>query len=447
MTITSSPATRPLAVGGASSLPRLLFVTPAAFNAVTGGGITFSNLFRSWPGDRLATVHNDPVPVSSDVCSTYYELTQAELSLPSLLRRLRPRPQSGGTAVASAGSAASHGMLRRAKQLVFGDGLPERGHLSPALEAWITAFRPELLYTILGGNAMMELIDRIRRRFALPLVVHFMDDWQSAIYRGGLLSAIERRRMHRLIGTLVGAASLRLGIGDAMCREYQRRFDHPFLAFQNTVDVGRWRDVAKRDLAVGKTLRLLYAGSVLGFAQAESLVACCAAVAALRRDGMAITLDIYSPPAQTGKLHSRLACDGAIRLHDVIADDAVYFRTLAEADILLLPVNFDVHSVRYIRLSMPTKVPSYLVSGTPILVYGPAGVAQVEYAREAGWGHVVDVPDPALLRAAIKDLASNATLRGALSGTARRIAAERHDDATVRARFQAALASAAGHAA
>jgi glycosyltransferase involved in cell wall biosynthesis len=227
-----------------------------------------------------------------------------------------------------------------------------------------------------------------------------------------------------------------------MCREYQQRFGQPFLAFQNTVDVARWRTAAKRDLAVGETVRLLYAGSVLGFAQAESLVACCDAVAALRREGMAIELDIYSPPAQTAPLRSRLACDDAICLHDVIADDAIYFRTLGEADILLLPVNFDAHSVRYIRLSMPTKVPSYLVSGTPVLVYGPAGVAQVEYARAAGWGHVVDVPDPGLLRDAIKDLARNRTLREALSTTARRIAAERHDDATIRARFQAALAAA-----
>ena len=445
MTLSWSETARPTAGGDAPALPRLLFVTPAAFNQVTGGGITFGNLFRGWPRDRLATAHNDRVPTSSDVCSTYYRLSSAELALPAPLRLLRPSSQAGDGAPAGAGAPPT--LLRRAKELVFGDGLPERGRLSPALEAWIEAFRPELLYTILGNNAMMELIDRIRRRFALPLAVHFMDDWQSAIYRGGLLSVIERRRMQRLIGTLVAAASVRLGIGDSMCREYHQRFGQPFLAFQNTVDVTRWREVAKRDLTIGRPLRLLYTGSVLGFAQAESLVACCTAVAALNRGGMAVTLDIYSPQDQIAPLRERLACDEAIRLNDVIADDDAYFRTLAAADILLLPVNFDAHSVRYIRLSMPTKVPSYLVSGTPILVYGPAGVAQVEYAREAGWGHIVDRQDPALLRAAIKHLANDQDLRAALSERARRIAAERHDDATVRTAFQAALASAARRAA
>jgi glycosyltransferase involved in cell wall biosynthesis len=269
-----------------------------------------------------------------------------------------------------------------------------------------------------------------------------MDDWQSAIYRGGLLSVIERRRMRRLIATLVEAASLRLAIGDGMAREYSARFGRPFLPFQNTIDAARWSALAKRDLTPGEPLRLLYAGSVLGFAQADSLVACCEAVAALRRDGLAIALDIYSPPEQLAPLRARLACDEAIRLHDVIADDETYFRTLAAADILLLPVNFDPHSVRYIRLSMPTKVPSYLVSGTPVLVYGPAETTQVAYARDTGWGHVVDRPDPALLRAAIRRLASDRPLRETLSATARRVAADRHDAAVVRVGFQAALTAA-----
>lgn len=330
-------------------------------------------------------------------------------------------------------------MLRRLKSAIFGDGLPERGRLSAPLAAWIEAFRPDIIYTILGSTGMMALIEQIQRRFALPLVVHFMDDWQSAIHRGGLLSALQRRHMHALIARLVAAASLRLGICDAMCEEYAARFGRSFQPFQNTVDVARWAALAKRDVAVGAPIRLLYTGSVLGFAQCDSLVECCAAVALLRGEGLPVELDIYSPPAQTAPLRDRLLCDGTIRLHDVISDDEAYFRTLAQADILLLPVNFDAHSVRYIRLSMPTKVPSYLASGTPVLVYGPRGVAQVEYARSAGWGHVVEGPDRAALAGGIRRLAQDGALRRELSATATRVAAERHDSASVRVAFQAAL--------
>lgn len=425
-----------------SVLPKLLITAPTAFNHVTGNGITFGNLFRGWPQDRLCTVHNDDVPVSYDICSTYYKLSEPELDRPAIFRGLGRATKQATFPAPSGPSASSGGLLRRAKRMVFGDGLPERGRLSPSLELWIAKFQPEVLYTTLGSNAIMELIVQIHYRFALPLVVHFMDDWQSAIYRGGLLSAIERRRMQRLIATLVEAASVRLGIGEGMSREYASRFGRPFLAFQNTVDVARSSALAKRDSRIGNPIRLLYAGSVLGFAQADSLVTCCEVVAALRREGMAIALDIYSPSNQTGPIRDRLMCSDAIRLHDVITDDTLFFQAIAVADILLLPVNFDTHSTRYVRLSMPTKVPSYLVSGTPVLVYGPKGVAQVEYAREAGWGYVVDDPNPTLLGNAIKLLAQDFGLRERLSTAARRVAAERHDAAVVRPGFQLALANA-----
>jgi glycosyltransferase involved in cell wall biosynthesis len=423
--------------------PRVLFITAAAFNHVTGGGITFSNLFRGWPKDRIATVHNDPVPVSTDVCERFYRLGASEIDVWPILRRLRPARSDAAVADGNATPSSAHGLLRRVKSLVFGDGLPEHGVLSPELEAWIAEFRPDVIYTILGGTGLMQVIRAVQRRFAVPLVVHFMDDWQSAIHRGGLLSPWQRRRMQRLIADLVGSARSAMGICDAMCEEYEQRFGRPFAPFQNTVDAARWSAIAKSDLRIGSPIRLLYAGSVLSFAQAESLVDCCAAVLSRNAEGAETELEIYSPPAQVAALRERFSAASTIRFSDVIADDEAYFRSLAAADILLLPVNFDEFSIRYIRLSMPTKVPSYLVSGTPVLVYGPAGVAQVEYARDAAWGHVVDQRTAPRLAAAIECLAGDLDLRRRLSAAARRIAAERHDAAVVRRRFQAALAEAA----
>lgn len=421
------------------SFPRLLFITPAAFNRTSGGGITFSNLFRGWPKDHIATVHSDPTPVTTDICERYYRLGEAEIATWLLLRRLRGPAASSAAALGS--GAANPSLRHRLKSIVFGDGLPERGHLSPRLRSWIAEYRPDLIYTILGGIGLMELIEAVRRDFALPLALHFMDDWQAAIHRGGFLSPLQRRQMQRLVARLVAAAEVRLGICEAMCEDYARRWGRSFTPFQNAVDVARWRAFAKRDLAVGTPIRLLYTGSVLGFAQAASLADCCAVVAALAGEGLAITLDIHSPLSQTAPLRHRLECGGAVRIHDTIAADEDYFRTLAAADILLLPVNFDAHSQRYIRLSMPTKVPAYLVSGTPVLAYGPPETAQIAYARAGGWAHVVDRRDPAALGAAIRRLASDMTLRRQLSA-AQRSAAARHDAATIRPRFQATLAGA-----
>ena len=79
------------------------------------------------------------------------------------------------------------------------------------------------------------------------------------------------------------------------------------------------------------------------------------------------------------------------------------------------------------------------MAGTPVLGYGPPGIAQVEYARQAGWGDVLDRQGLDGLMRAIETVAGDLPLRRRLSQAARRTAAAQHDSATVRRRFQAVL--------
>ncbi len=428
--------------------PRVLFVTPAAFNRITGGGITFTNLFTGWPKDALACVHSDPVPTTPEVCDRYYSLGPDEIRAWGPLQRLR-----GGTAnnaVDSGGPVGPTGKPspktaapRAVRKFIFGDGLPEIGRLSPRLEDWITKFRPQVLYTILGSNGMMELVDAIRRRFDLPVVVHIMDDWVEAHNRSGLLSGIERGRMIRLVGNAMGTATTRMAICDAMADAYRDRYGSPFSVFQNTIDVAKWRHTAKTDLTPSNPVRLLYTGSILPFAQTRSLVECAEVVKRLNDQGFAVQLDVHAPAFLLDPIRDQLQTCAQVRLLAPITDDDAYFGALAAADLLLLPVNFDDHTIRYIRFSMPTKVPSYLVAGTPVLVYGPAGIAQVEYARRSGWGMVLDAQGLDGLMNAIKVSSTDQELRRRLSQAAQTAAQANHDAAQVRARFQGELVAAA----
>lgn len=429
------------------SQPRVLFLTSAAFNRTTGGGITFSNLFAGWPKDALATVHNDPVPVTYETCEHYYRLSEKEIRRWGYLRYIPLGKPATDVTVAPAAEGKRHGLffrvLKIAKKGIFGDAIPETAELSPELEVWIREFRPTVLYTILGSNAMMELAALIRVRFGLPLVVHIMDDWVSVLYQGGLLSGWQRRKKERLMQHLMNVASMRLSIGDAMAEAYHLRYGQPFLAFQNAIELKRWSRYIKTDTAVGKPVRAAYIGSIFNFAQLESLTDCCRAVQTLADGGMAIQLEIYSP-RYLAEQHRELLVQGtAITLHDTLQDDDVFFRTLQEVDILLLPVNFDSYTVAYIRYSMPTKVPAYLAVGTPILAYGPAEVAQVAYAKQAGWALTVTERDLAALKQALHRLATDEDLRRELNARARETAHARHDADAVRTAFQASLIKAA----
>lgn len=431
----------PVREAPALPLPRVLFVTAHAFNRCTGGGVTFSNLFQGWPKDSLATVHCDVTPVATDVCERYFKLSADELRPWGPLHYLRSRAQDattgGGGATDAPGPAEQ--ALRGAKRLVLGDYSPETARLSPALERWIDEFRPQVLYTILGSNGMMELIDQIRGRFELPLVVHFMDDWPSAVYQGGLASPFQRRRMWRHLRRLVGAASVRMGISPAMCAAFAAQFGTPFEAFHNGIDIDRLAKLAAGTRRASAAPTIAYSGAILPFAQLDSLAAVGAAVAALRRAGHDLRFAISCPPAQAELYRPRLASDPGITVTAGDADWESYYRRLCAADVLVLPVNFDAGSIAFIRYSMPTKVAEYLASGVPILVYGPRGVAQVDEAARFGWAHVVSTPEPQALAHGIAALTGDRTLRERLVAAARRHAAERFDLAGLQARFRKAM--------
>ncbi len=432
--------------------PRILVISGHGFNKTTGGGVTFSNLFAGWPKDALACVHNDPEPTTNDVCERFFVLGTEELDLAPPFDRLRRGYRASGAGPSSHGSARPAAAppsvrwlaryLKSAAVAVLGDSFPERATLTPRLRAFIEDFKPDLIHTILGSNGMMRLIEQVAQTYQLRSAVHMMDDWPSDYHRRGLLGPTRRREMSTLLHRAFARASVHLGVSDAMRLEYRDRYGFDFQPFQNTLDIQRWKPVAKKDVTVGDPVDVLYMGSIFPNAQLSSLAACCRAAVRLNRAAFNIKVTICSPMDVERQFKGQLLIDPCVRLEPPIRCDEDFFRRISRADILLLPVNFDAASARFIRYSMPTKVPAYLAAGAPVLVYGPKGLAQVEYAREAKWGHVVDDASPTSLDAGLLRLIEDIPYRRRLLENARRAAA-RHDAPMVRERFRETLKRAA----
>lgn len=439
--------------------PRVLFVSPLAFNHFTGGGVTFSNLFRGWPQDRLFTVHQDALPLSRDVCVSYFALGPEEMPLAGPLEALRrrvarvpgdataepvPAASTATTPTQSApGSTAKRATLAAVQALFGNGGLPVSPRITPRLAAWIEAAKPDVIYTILGSIEMMELVEQIRLRFGLPVVVHLMDDWRMDRERGGLLSPWRRRRLRRLFDQSMRHARGHLAICDAMAEAYGREYGVPFEGVQNVIDDAAWLARARGDVTPGRPARLLYAGSLYPNVQLSSLIDIAEAVARLRAGGTEVTLDVMCPDFMIAPFRDRLAAHDGTQIVPQLSRER-YFEAICAADLLLLPAGFDAAAVRLLRYSMPTKVPEYLVSGVPILLYGPEEIAQVAYAEREGWGLVVKRRDASELEAAIARAISDMVLRRDLVARARQVAAARHEAEAVRQAFRAALTRAAG---
>src|ERR1700733_2919069 len=133
-------------------LPRILIVTSNNFNLVTGGGITLTNLFKGWPADRIANLHEDPQPEDRSVCASFYRLTGKEIQ-PIWPFSLIMGSEDTGALVSSATSAANP--LANVSKVIFGDGVPRRAVLSAPLRDWLDKFQPEIIYSFLGSMAQI----------------------------------------------------------------------------------------------------------------------------------------------------------------------------------------------------------------------------------------------------------------------------------------------------
>ena len=430
--------------------PRVLFITPHAFNHLTGGGVTFSNLFQGWPKEYLATIHDDIVPTSDDVCDQYYFLGPEEIDLAEPLRSLRKWRNKGNQNNATTrkkNTEAGKEQVSRGGGMVsrlLGDSVPQKAVLSPSLEKWIADFKPDVIYTILGNNGYLSLIEKIKKRFSLPHVIHFMDDWPDSAYKSGVFAASQNRLMRKKLKTLSSSAAVRMGICDAMCEAFSNRYAPGFIPFQNTVDIDKWAPLCRKSSKhIEEAHTLLYVGSIFANAQLTSLVECAEQVVKFSEAGKNMIFEIASPTFLIEPVRHLFPDHEAVRFIDPIDDDEAFYKKISHAGALLLPVNFDEISTRFIKFSMPTKVSAYLASGTPVLVYGPEGLAQISYAQDCQWGHVVAQHNADALAKALVEIFEDVQLRDRLMTTSQKIARERHDASVVRTQFRAALFNAA----
>jgi glycosyltransferase involved in cell wall biosynthesis len=435
------------------SYPRILLLSPSVFNPYSGGGITLSNLFKGWPKEAIAVAHQDPIAPDTRVCENYYRLNSAEVRYfwplnlfqhdqvdNSPLGNHESSLQGSSSMVhsrrrRSLGERAAYAVLRGLDGSRF---LGENVRISEKLSQWVAQFRPQLVYSILGDLTYIRLTELISSRFAVPVAIHIMDDWPSTRYTKGLLAPWLHNRMNTEFLRLVQRAAMRMGICQDMCQEYQRRYGVPFLPFHNALDVEQWASHSKRHWVAGKPFTIVYSGSIEDV-QVDALQDLCRTVLELHGSGLDIVFNIHTPWFYAQRVGAKLEKPPVVSIRDVPEAPSDVARMLANADLLVLAYNFDPEAAHYFRFSMPTKVPAYMISGAPVLLYGPSETAVMNYAKTEGWGYIVNTRDREQLKGALTRLIADQTLRETLGRRAQVLAHQNHDAALVRKRFHQAL--------
>jgi glycosyltransferase involved in cell wall biosynthesis len=220
-----------------------------------------------------------------------------------------------------------------------------------------------------------------------------------------------------------------------MSEEYKIRFNKEFIPFHNPIEIGNWLPYSKTDWNVKDKFTILYAGRI-GRGIKKSLIDLAIVVNDFSKTNDKIVFEIltnnFSEIKKLVKLNNHVKWLKPIEYSELP-------RKFSNADLLILPEDFDSASIEFLKYSIQTKVPEYMISGTPILVFADKRTALAKYAIRDSWAYVVTNNNKMLLMQAIEELYSNLLLRKELAERARKIAIQNEDAKIVRENFRKSL--------
>ena len=188
--------------------------------------------------------------------------------------------------------------------------------------------------------------------------------------------------------------------------EYKRRYGFNFIPFHNPVDVNFWNIPSKSIIAGKNYIEILYTGRI-GKGISTSMLDVARAVELLNKKGIDVRLKIQTKyiDNQVIKKLKKYSC---VNFLDYIAYSELPGR-ISEADILIIPYDFESSNYEYIKYSIPTKLTEYMISSIPIILYSPEDSAISYYVKENKVAYSVNKKDFRKLANAIELINFNGT--------------------------------------
>jgi glycosyltransferase involved in cell wall biosynthesis len=432
--------------------PRVIIVGET-FRLNGGGGITLANLFKEWPKENIGVITDLITETDPDTGFQYYQLGTDEIRLPFPFHLVQKPIKSGpfkftksvGPTPQVEQEKPKTSSMKRHIFSSFNHFLHIFGllsffykiRLSHGLKQWIVDFAPDIVYVQPFHHRVMRFANLLFKNIEVPYAVHIMDDSVNYINR----SLIFRKSWQKLIvkdfTRLMINASVRMCISEAMAAEYKNRYGNDFLHFRNPVEVDRWLSYKKEDLLTDPDrVKIIYTGRLYS-PTFSTLLDLCKVVNSLNQQNVMVEMDIYTHD-NNGLFYQSVRDLKGIYLKSPVAVEDMP-ATIFKYDIFFLCLDFDDLARRYSQFSVSTRTSEGMVSGVPILMYGPQNSAQYRYFEKTESACLVGERNTKLLEAAVLRLWKDIEFRQWLSANALRTVMIDNNATTVRNNFRMAL--------
>lgn len=433
-----------------SSLPKILIIGQP-FTNNSGGGITQSNLFSGWDKSKIAVVCTSHMfkNLNTNVCDTYYLLGTDEYKWYFPFNLIQRKVISGGIKVETPKTETKQNAVAKIslrERIIVNYFYPfleymglihqiSRLTISDKLSRWLDAYKPDVIYAQASTRESLLFCSLMQGHIKKPMIFHMMDDWPSTISEKGPFKNFWKQKIDGEFRMLLAKCTVLLSISDYMAQEYKKRYGESFTTFHNPIDIEFWKSSQRDNYQLSKTPTLLYAGRIGPGIKASLETIAKATDQVNKQFGTPVQFVL-----QTEYKPSWIENYASAKHKTSVAYKELP-KVFAEADFLILPYDFSEDSIKFIRYSMPTKAPEYMMSGTPIIIYAPEVTAIVKDAENNKWAKIVTENSIDKLAVAIKELYQNESERKQIAKTAINIAETKFNSVKVRNHFREMISS------
>lgn len=408
--------------------PKVLLLGES-FNDYSGMGITLTNLFHNWPKENIAVAsYNLDVGLCEKIrpCAQYVSFGGATLSqLPTTRQSHRKKG------------------LKYVLRACFGRlysklGMSDLRHIpiTSSLLGCIESFRPDIILSALGSLDRIKFCEEVMRYAPdAKLALYIVDDWPNTKFNGRFCQWWWRKKYDVAYRRILAKADVCMSICQSMSDAYMTQYGVLFYPFHNPVEVAKWDAIEKKNKYDKDIFSVLYVGKINRDTQ-QPLIDLCEAVTELNKNGDKVVFDVFSP---NHKHDIDLSKYKGCNIYSKVPNAEIP-KLMKSYDALFLTLGFSEISRKYVRLSMPTKLTEYLVSGVPILLYCPEEIALSKYVSEYRAAVVCNQPDRVLLQQALLNIIHHNEYSEGVVSSARELSLQ-HDVQIVRERFRKTLSS------
>jgi len=349
---------------------------------------TQTDLFKFWNPEQVAQIYLKSDLPNTPVCTRFFQIAENSI-IKSVLNRkpVGKEVQNGGEADASVSkaTAAEKNLYARAhkgkswfmtvmREIVWANGYWK----SKALDDYIIDVNADVYFVPIYPVAYTGWLQwYIINKYPRPYVCYLADDNYSYNSCGKNPWAwIHRWLLRKIVRKLATNCSEMFTITKTEGVETDRDFGTNSIVLTKGIDYSKITFDKRKS---NTPLKMVYTGNLL-IGRATSLVAISKALKEINKDGVKLTLDIYTPTVLNAKTTEWLNINGCTK-HSQVPKDQVG-EIQRNADIVVFVESLEKEHRYDARLSFSTKLTDYFASGKCIFAIGDKAIAPIQYLEE-----------------------------------------------------------------